>query len=986
MKKSSILKASTAPLALGLMLTAAPAFAQESVDDAADEEVSQPIVVTGSRIARPNITGSSPITVVGSEQIELTGTVTLETLLNDLPQVIPGNNRSSNNSGGEAFATLDLRGLGANRNLILVDGERLAASSTTGTVDISQIPNALIERIEVVTGGATAVYGSDAISGVINFVLRDDFEGVSISSQANVAEEGVGFNYNVQGLFGGNFDDGRGNLTVSASYFDRESVSQGRFDYSRVSAGLGLVNNVLTVIDDPINDLGAGDSLIFSGGSGTNPFGTVSNSPTNPFQNLDTISPNFASFDNDCDPSTPNTATPSGAISFTEGGDIRPNSTGGLCRVPVNGSRRFNFAPLNNLAIGFQRFNFASTGSYEFSDNTSAKIYASYTRTESVAELAPTPAGFSTAFTVNADSPLIPADLAAALATRPDPTAPFTYSRRFLETGPRIATTESEAFQIRTIIEQRLSDNLSANFVASFGRSELDQRGEGNINRTAVEQGLDNCVNAAGVQNGVGILPGCVAVDIFGINTLTPEMVSFVQTDTFDADTFEQIRLAANVTGSLFDLPAGPLGVAVGAEYRKDTGESIPDDAKRRGEIIGFNQANPLGGSISVKEVYGEVRIPLLGGDTGIVDSLALEGGARYSDYNLIGGLFNWKVGVELAPVNWLRFRAAYNKAARAPSVFELFQNGDQGFPSYTDPCNVSNAGRDDAFCVQQGVPAAALPTFDQTNSQVQAFAFGNPNLSEENAETYTIGAVLTPNFFPLGRVSLTVDYYNIEINDLNAAQGAQFFINDCFNNQTASSCARITRDGSGQITQVNTTRVNSDNALKTSGIDVGFNWSIGIDEIFGSGNGRITIDELFTWVDSYKIGNTDFVDTADAGLGGITSEFASTLTVGYQNEGFTGQVRWVYKSGGEQGGNLFGTDDQTGFTTPRVPDLNSVDLSLRYNFGGNFSLTGIVHNVFNELPPQTAVGIFEQANSNVSFYNPLLLGRNFTVQAQVRF
>ena len=464
-------------------------------------------------------------------------------------------------------------------------------------------------------------------------------------------------------------------------------------------------------------------------------------------------------------------------------------------------------------------------------------------------------------------------------------------------------------------------------------------------------------------------------------------MINFVQTDTFDTDTFEQIRLAANVAGSLFDLPAGPLGVAVGAEYRKDTGESVPDDAKRRGEIIGFNQANPLSGVIDVREVYGEVRIPVLGGDVGIVDSLVLEAGARYSDYNLIGGLFNWKVGVELAPVSWLRFRAAYNKAARAPSVFELFQNGDQGFPSYTDPCNVVNAGRDDAFCVAQGVPTAALPTFAQANSQVQAFAFGNPNLSEENAETYTIGGVLTPNFFPLGRLSLTVDYYNIEINDLNAAQGAQFFINDCFNNQTVESCNRINRDVNGQIVRVNTTRVNSANALKTSGIDAGLSWSIRIDEIFGSGNGRITIDELFTWVNSYTIGGTEFVDTADAGLGGITSEFASTLTVGYQNEGFTGQVRWVYKSaGGEQGANLFGTDEQTGFTTPRVPDLNSVDLSLRYNFGGNFSLTGIVHNVFDELPPQTAVGTFEQANSNVSFYNPLLLGRNFTVQAQVRF
>ena len=208
-------KYATAPLALGLALISTPSFAQ---DEAAEEEAGEAIIVTGSRIARPNIEAASPVTVVSSEQVELTGTTTVETLLNELPQVVPGNTRVSNNSGGENFSTIDLRGLGPGRTLILLNGERLPASTTTGVTDVSQIPTGLIERIDVVTGGASAVYGSDAIAGVVNFILKKDFEGVELVTQAGVSEDGTGFGFNVSGLVGGNFADGKGNLTVYGSY------------------------------------------------------------------------------------------------------------------------------------------------------------------------------------------------------------------------------------------------------------------------------------------------------------------------------------------------------------------------------------------------------------------------------------------------------------------------------------------------------------------------------------------------------------------------------------------------------------------------------------------------------------------------------------------------------------------------------------------------------------------------------------------------
>lgn len=1000
MKKSTLLKAGAAPLAISLALVSAPAFAQvadgpppedTTVNADGSDEDRGAIVVTGSRIARPDLNSVSPVTIVDSEQVELTGTVTLETLLNDLPSVIPGNNRTSNNSGGFAFSTLDLRGLGPQRTLILVDGERLPASSASGVVDIAQIPTGLIERVDVVTGGATAVYGSDAISGVVNFILKDNFEGLELTAQAGVAEEGVGFNMNVQGLFGGNFDDGRGNLSLFASYFDREAVSQGRFDYSRTSAAIyrEANNGRIYVVDDP-SDIIAGSTPFFAGGSATAPWGEAVNSAANPFNiaALSVLYPNTVGAGG-----TPAGCTPNGSnLSFNDSGALTRYYGGGLCSIPLRGvgSSRYNFAPDNFLAIPYNRFNMSTIGSYEFSDDTRLRVYAAYTNTNSEVNLAPTPAAGGTGFVIDPTrAVLIPQDLRDALNSRPNPDATFSFNRRFSETGPRIGLTESQNIVGRTTLEHDLSSDWTVDATLSWGRSDLTSTAIGNINRVAVEQGINGCRNDGGVVGGPGILPGCVPVNIFGPNTLTPAMVRFIQTNTVDTQEFEQVRAAVNLAGSFFELPGGPIGLAVGAEVRTDRGLTRPDDAKIRGEIIGFNQQQPTAGEITAREVYGEMRLPLLGGG-GFPDLLAVELGARLSDYSSIGDIFNWKAAVEFAPVSWLRFRAAYNKAARAPSVFELFQAGDQGFPSYTDPCNATNTGRNAAFCQAQGVPAAALPTFAQNNSQVQAFAFGQSDLQEEKAETYTAGVVIQPDWFPLGRLSLTADYYDITIRGRIQALSAQFYINGCNTsaNLTSDACSRVFRNpATGQIDRVNTGRQNSPDdggPFETRGIDAGLNWVVPVGEIFGgNSDARIRIAELFNYTIAYKLGGTDFVDTGSGGLASVIPEFNNTLTVGYEDGPFTGQVRWIYKSGGEQAGQIFAAS----VPVDRIPDLSYFDLSLRFNVSDNFTLTGIVNNLFDKFPTQTVGGaIFEQANANVSLFSPLILGRSYTVQAQVRF
>ena len=766
MRKSN-LRATAGWQALALLgagvLAAAPAAAQDVAPDgttppssetqpSASQQAATPdapaaadaddaIVVTGTRIARPDLEAPSPVTTVSAEQFDLTGTVTVETLLNELPQLVPGNTRTSNNQGGEDFSTLDLRGLGPQRTLILVDGERVPASSSSGVVDIGTIPAGLIERVDVVTGGASAVYGSDAMAGVVNFVLKDNFEGMELNAQYGISDHGDGATMNVQGLLGGNFGDDRGNMTFFASYYTRKSVGQGDRDVTRNAAALYYDYATSSYfIPDHLTLPGPGQILVAGGGSGTPPFGFITQNASNPFQNLSVLLPGqFAAADRDCNPATAGTPVNSGNLSFNDNGQLTPRFTAGLCAFADRsvGSSRFNFNPLNYLVTPYDRWSMALTGRYDINDSIRFKVIANYTDSSQEVNLAPTPATgivvpVNNAFIrnngacgVNSCNP----DLLIALNSRPNPAAPFTIDRRFSETGPRVGIYDSKTATLRGTLSGPLAHGFNWDVTGSYGRTTAIASLRGNINRTALTQGLNNCP--------LGSLPGCVPLDIFGAGTVTGAGLSFVNLDTKETREFDQARIAGNITGNLVELPAGPVGIAIGAEARTDRGTIIVDDAQRTGNIYGFNATQNQKGKVNVKEVYGEIRVPILA-DMPFFHDLSVEAGARYSDYSTVGGLFNYKFGAQWSPVEWLKFRGIYNKAARAPSIVELFQNGDQGFPSYSDFCNATPVGSrtpaELALCQAQA-PAVNFATFAQNNSQVQAFAFGAPEPYRRNRE-----------------------------------------------------------------------------------------------------------------------------------------------------------------------------------------------------------------------------------------------------------
>ncbi|MBC6981186.1 TonB-dependent siderophore receptor [Caulobacter sp. 17J80-11] len=964
---------------------AAPAYAQ---DAASDQSTVDEVVVTGSRIVRQDFTEISPVTTVGQEQLEMTATLSVETLLNELPQVIPGNTRTSNNAGGEDFATIDLRGLGTNRTLVLVNGERVPASSTTGTVDINTIPASLIERIEVVTGGASAVYGSDAISGVVNFILKDDYEGAELRATYGSSFDGNAPEVEINGLFGGNFADGRGNLTAYAAYYNREKVSQSAYDFSKTSGAVcddGSGNlSICDTAAEAAAAIAAGGGVVASGGSGTPAWGWITNNSANPFQNLSTnpaTAPRFTNVNTDCNPATaPVAAVNSGNLSFNDSGQLTPRFTAGACAVPdrAAGSSRYNFAPDNYLIIPAERFNITTTGTYDITDDIRAKVMLSYVNSNSEVQLAPTPAtGLSITLTPAMQALISSAhpDLWAALQSRPNPNANFTMDRRTNEVGTRNGFTENNSFSMLTTIDGSFNDNWDWSVTASYGQNHLTSRGLNSVNKTALMQGLAGCQTAAGAPLGASALPGCVPLDIFGPNTLTDEMTSFIRVNTFATTNVEEHRLAGYVRGDLMELPAGPIASVFGFEYRGTDAEFRVDNEQRTGNIFGFNAIQDQAGSVDVRELYTELSVPLLK-DLDFADYFGLELGLRYSDYSSIGEVWTYKIGGEYAPVDWLRFRGVYNEATRAPSVFELFQAGDQGFPSFTDPCRSANPNLTPVlktYCQAQGVVYS--PTFSANNSQVEAFAFGNPGLKPETAETLTLGAVFQPDWFPLGDFRATVDYYDIEIKDAVQSLGAQYWINQCYSSTTpganAAACARVVRDPvTGQLDFVNTTRDNV-GSYRTKGWDIQAEWSLDMEDV--GMKGRLRLNELLSLIDSYKIGDTEYVGYTFASIGGALPEWKSAFSAYYMIGDWTLFGRWSYVP--TMTSSSFGNEQ---------PEASYIDMSARWDMTDNFQVTAFVGNVFDEKAPQTTEGLFSQANTDPQVYR--VLGRTFSISGKVRF
>lgn len=925
---------------------AAPVAAQVDDQDepalqAEPQDSVAPIIVTGSRIARRNVETAAPVAVVQDEEFQLSGTVNVENVINTLPQVVPGTTSFSNNPGN-GTATLNLRGLGSTRTLVLVNGRRWMFYDTAQVVDLNTIPSFLLDSVDVVTGGASAVYGSDALAGVVNFRLKD-VEGAEIGGQYSITERGDGARYEVHGAIGTSFDDGRGNATVYGEYYNRDSIFQGDRGFSNFAIGAETFGVPLQQFGSSLLE----ETRLTYRGDGTT--------------DSDILNANGLGF-------------------FESPGDL----------VPYDG-RTYNYAPSNYLQLPQERYLIGGYADYDIGGGHTPYTEVSFVNNRVAQELAPTPILVNLGLDIDFVSPFLSDETIAALndldasesgADANDGIVPFQVRRRLTEAGSRNSLDERSAFRVLGGMTGPITDYLQYDAYYSFARTRNSNVQQGNASISRFTAGLD----------GTGDAP----INIFGRGTLTPAQVNSFRIQAQNSDISTLQVLTGAVSGTLGDFAIGefsdPIGFAAGVERRIVSASFLPDEFLASGDVAGFNAGEPTDGGYNVNEVFGEVSIPIQFGSA----RFEATGAARYSDYSLdtVGGAFTWAAGVEFSPIPDITLRGQYQRAIRAPNVGELFAGSAIGFPGAVDPCGTAAAtsGNLRQQCLANGVPEANLGNgaLIQPDAQTAAFFGGNPNLAEETSDSYTFGVVLQPTFVP--GLTLTADYFNIEIQDAITTIGLQTALDLCFDgtqtNVSSINCAPFvgTRDSTGAFDRNNAPRLGGANIaeIAVSGIDVelGYTTMVPFSFMTDTGEQDLNLSFLGTWTES----STFAPDQNDpdnvfecAGFfagncGEPTPEFKWTARASFVDGPLTTSLRWRHLSSVDDEGTGADPDFATYNGIDTIDSYDLLDLTFSFEASERATVTFGVNNIFDTLP---GTPLFDENGIVTNRPNSLLLGDN---------
>jgi iron complex outermembrane recepter protein len=805
------------------LLLSLPAIA--AAQDAAPAEATtlDRVQVTGTRIKRADIEGQVPVQTVTREDIERTGLTSIGDVIQSLTGSGSALNTKFNSSGNFGFppdgsgvgagsAQVDLRHLGAKRVLVLVDGIRwvneASASGVGAATDLNTIPLAIVERIEVLEDGASALYGSDAIAGVVNIITRRNFEGGSISLQYGQYDEGDGETGGVDLAWGGSSE--RANWFLGASFVEQRPIfsrDREQSAFPRPGGGIAFGSSFTPTGRFLIRDPNTGATLDLTTNTG------VTNPVYNPAQTGCTRTDSFHCFTN---------------------------------------ADRFNFSQFNLLLTPSKRAGVFGQFRFNLSENTSWYAKALYNRRESTNQAAPEPiqlgpaAGnaFANTAVVSRLNPFNPFGF-DLISQGPGANITF-FGRRPVEGGPRVFEQEVNTYYVGTGFEGvfdlgERTFSWDANLVSSVNRAEQTNFGSYNIRRI---------VQALGTPASCAAIPGCVPLNLFGgPGAITPQMLAFIQPVIRDESENELNLFSANVSGELFDLPAGPLAFATGYEYRRYEGFYQPDPITVAGEYNGVPSL-PTRGEYDVNEVYTELNVPLLA-NSGFAKALDLSLAGRYSDYSTFGGNFTGKLGLRWQIVDELLLRATFAEGFRAPAIGELFGSASRFDAQLSDPCLISITGApptgNAANCATLGVPPGAR----QINSQISVATGGNAQLEPETADSFTMGMVWTPTFLEntalAERVDLEVTFYRHTIEGAIQAIDAQTQLNLCVATLDPIYCGGITRAGTGAISQFNNFLTNI-GVIKTDGWDVDLFWRLPETAV-----GNFNITWRNTWVGNYE-------------------------------------------------------------------------------------------------------------------------------------
>jgi iron complex outermembrane receptor protein len=909
------------------LLLAMPVVA--TAQDASSEQTLDTINVTGTRIKQTNAVTAQPVFVLDRAKLEETGAQSVGEILQQLTASGKALNAKFNSSGnfgyppdgggiGAGSAQVDLRNLGSQRVLVLVDGIRWvnesSASGVSGSADLNTIPLAIVDRIEVLEDGASAIYGSDAIGGVVNIITRKKLDGFEINTKYGEYKDG-GETTDVAVTFGGGGDGW--NIVLGASYYDQDRISSGSWDQSAEcvpGAGLRACS------------------------SGTPQGRFVFFNPTNTtFYNI-----------------TLNNGTTTPVF-------VPGNPNGGTYNQ-FDGSDRFNFAPFNLLLTPSERKSLFASVNIDIGEKTRLHVKGLFNNRRSANQAAPEPifvgpgagtGGIADTISIPANHPFNPFGFAL------DANNNFVFiGRRPLEVGPRVFMQNVDTWY------------FNAGLDGSFALGEREYFWDANYvhTRNSAVQRFTNGYNVARIRTALGdpavcaATPGCTPLDIFGGQgrPMTRAMIDYIRTNQRDASVQELDVFSANVSGDLFAIGDRAAAFAAGAEHRRYKGDFDPDPLRQTGESQD-SFAAPVSSSYDVSEIYAEFTFPVLA-------TLDLNAALSYSDYSTFGGVTTGKAGFRWQPIEDVVVRGTYSQGFRAPNLGELFGLTQFG-ATLVDPCGPTGSPVVDrtngvspgleAACVAQGVPN----NFEQANTQITTFTGGNADLEPEESDSFTLGVVYSPSWAEdvswAQKLDFELTYYNHEIDGAIQSRDIQALLNACLaaGGTNATLCSAFTRQGNGNLNPPNNFLQNFA-TIETDGADLKVNW-IGPEWGFGT----LSASMQTTWVNDYEAVDKDGirssrrvgVETNDSAI----PEFQSNLQLGWKknNLDFTYNLRYIDSV--EEDCNNANVGNLPGCLNPRNVNTlgTTVYHDVQFGWKNAFTLEGLklsvgANNVFGKEPP----------------------------------
>ncbi|WP_062731550.1 TonB-dependent receptor domain-containing protein [Sphingobium abikonense] len=998
--KRALLRASAAPAILSASLIASAAIAQDAPQAAEAPAAGDTIVVTGSLIRNPNLQ-SNPVLTTTADTIELKQNNTAEDILREIPGIVPSIGSAVNNgNGGASF--VNLRGLGSNRNLVLIDGDRLVPAELNGRFDLNNVPVALVERVDVLTGGASTTYGADAISGVVNFVTKSDFSGLEANISNQITEEGDGNYFRADLTMGANFDDGRGNVVFAVGYQQSDPVYQGGRDFS--------FDNI-----DSYSGV--------AGGSGT---------------------------------STPSRFTNVNVTGTDNGNGTRQITADGTAFRPTSAFDPFNFNPYNIFQTPFERFNMFGAAKYEVSD--AVEVYSRGIFSKNTVNTIIAPSGsFGIAVDVPLSNPYLTAAQrnafcardtnpaagiytplftqaqcdAAALATDPnDPnyqTVSTAFSRRAVELGPRVSDFTTTFFDYKIGARGGITDTINWDVSGAYGESENIQTQQGYWLNSRVRQALlatntETCLDDSG---------GCVPLNAFGGNgSITDAMNSFLTANSQIVTKTSLAQVKGLINGDFgWTVPwaTDAVAFALGGEYRKYTASQESDLLSQSGDLGGAGGAAPnITGGYDVYEAYGELVLPIVQ-DRPFFEELVVQGGVRYSKYSIDAAgspgyeTWTWNAGGTWSPVRALKIRGNYARAVRAPNIAELFAPNNTGLTNLAvDPCAgdapLNNANLA-AVCTAQGGGAFLGLIENDPAGQVNATSGGNLALSPEKSNSWKIGAVFQPDFLP--GFSATVDYYNIKVTGAITTPTPGDAISACFDNLSASSatsdaCTSIQRNpATGNLFGESTTTpglflgLSNLGTLKTDGVDFSVNYGRDV------GFAKLSLSLTGNWTGSSKFQasptslNRECTGYYSVNCASIQPEWQFSQRTTLSFETFDISLLWRYIDAvsyepaaydddlaaaiGFGCADPEGADPDGCVVDPefrKIPAEHYFDLTGRFHVSDNITLTLTAQNMFNNKPKVVGSTLGSTAYNSGNVYPSTYdaLGRRYAAAVKFRF